>query len=196
MILVELTEVPDTVLPVARLKEHLRLGTGFSDDDVQDALLAGFLRAAIAAIEGRTGKVLVGRTYAMTVNAWRRAERQPFPVAPVTSVISVTLIDAEGVAATLPAGTWRLDADAVRPCLVIPGFLPPIPTGGSARIIFEAGLGPDWAKVPSDLTQAVLMLAAHYHEFRHETALSAGCMPFGVTALIDRYRPIRLSGGF
>jgi uncharacterized phiE125 gp8 family phage protein len=44
------------------------------------------------------------------------------------------------------------------------------------------------------MSQAVLMLAAHYHEYRYDTALDGGCMPFGVTALIERYRPLRLGG--
>jgi uncharacterized phiE125 gp8 family phage protein len=195
MNLVELTEVPDAALPVARLKEHLRLGTGFADDDVQDVLLAGFLRAAIAAVEGRTGKVLLTRTFDMMVGAWRRPDRQPIPVAPVSDVSAVILADATGAVTPVPVGAWRLEADAARPCLVASAILPPVPAGGSAHVTFEAGYGPDWKDVPADLGQAVLMLAAHYHEFRHETALGPGCMPFGVTALIERYRPIRLSGG-
>ena len=42
---------------------------------------------------------------------------------------------------------------------------------------------------------AVLLLAAHYFEYRDETALSDGCMPFGVTSLIQRYRTVRFSLG-
>ena len=59
-----------------------------------------------------------------------------------------------------------------------------------------AGYGPDWDDVPADLAQAVLMLAAHYYDYRQDMGLGAGCMPFGVTALIERHRPLRLSGGF
>ena len=40
-----------------------------------------------------------------------------------------------------------------------------------------------------------MLLASHYYEYRDETALSQGCMPFGVTSLIARYRPIRLGLG-
>ncbi len=41
----------------------------------------------------------------------------------------------------------------------------------------------------------MLLLAAHYYEYRHETALGGGCMPFGVTSLTERYRTVRLLGG-
>ena len=59
MMLIEETAVPEAALPIAQLKAHLRLGTGFSDDDVQGPVLESFLRAAIASIEVRTGKVLI-----------------------------------------------------------------------------------------------------------------------------------------
>ena len=51
MMLVEETTVPMSALPVAEFKDHLRLGSGFSDDGIQDALLDAHLRAAMAAIE-------------------------------------------------------------------------------------------------------------------------------------------------
>tara|TARA_R110002051_G_scaffold100315_2_gene170639 strand:- start:3081 stop:3335 length:255 start_codon:yes stop_codon:yes gene_type:complete len=67
-----------------------------------------------------------------------------------------------------------------------------IPRFGTVSITFEAGMGSDWSQVPADLQQAVFLLSAHYYEFRHETNLSDGCMPFGVSSLIERYRPMRL----
>lgn len=57
MMLVEETTVPLSALPVATFKDHMRMGSGFSDDGVQDGVLEGFLRAAVAAIEARTGKI-------------------------------------------------------------------------------------------------------------------------------------------
>ena len=196
MILVELAEVPTAALPLARLKEHLRLGTGFADDTVQDGLLEGFLRAAVAAVEARTGKALIERPFEMSLRAWHRSDRQPIPIAPVGAVSALALVDADGVAESWPLHAFRLEIDAMRPCLApAGGLLPPIPAGGIARITFEAGYGAAWASVPRDLAQAVMMLASHYHEHRADTALSEGCMPFGVTALIERYRPLRLSAG-
>jgi uncharacterized phiE125 gp8 family phage protein len=70
-----------------------------------------------------------------------------------------------------------------------------VPPGGEIRVRFRAGFSESFGGIPADLQQAVLLLAAHYHEFRHETALGAGCMPFGVTALIERFRHLRVGGG-
>ncbi|SNT38036.1 phage conserved hypothetical protein, phiE125 gp8 family [Antarctobacter heliothermus] len=73
--------------------------------------------------------------------------------------------------------------------------LPSVPTGGTVEIRFDAGYGATFDAVPEDLKQAVLMLAAHYYEYRSDVALSQGCMPFGVTSLIARYRPVRMGLG-
>jgi len=56
MMLVEQTSVPSAALPVTEFKDHLLLGTGFTGASVQDPVLENYLRAAISAIEARTGK--------------------------------------------------------------------------------------------------------------------------------------------
>lgn len=192
MMLDELAPVPDAALPLPRLREHLRLGSGFSDDGLQDGLLAGFLRAALAAVEARTGKALLERTFRLTVPGWRDPSRQPLPVAPVSVVALVEVVDALGAATAVPAGAWRLEPDWAAPAVVAAGLLPPVPQRGLGRITFDAGFGPEWDDVPADLGHAAILLAAHYHDYRHDTGLGPGCMPFGVTALIERYRPLRL----
>ena len=66
MMLVEETTVPVSALPVAQFKDHLRLGSGFSDDGIQDAMLESYLRASMAAIEARPGKILIEREFSWT----------------------------------------------------------------------------------------------------------------------------------
>ncbi|RKF12962.1 hypothetical protein D6850_15785 [Roseovarius spongiae] len=196
MILIEETAVPLSALPVSEFKAHLRLGTGFSDDNIQDGVLEGFLRAALAAIEARTGKALIARTFSWEIPAWRGAQGQALPVASVAEVLELALRDAEGAETVADPATYRLERDTHRPRLLPRGTsLPAIPARGAAIIRFSAGYGSVWGDLPADLGQAVLLLAAHYYEYRHETALGGGCMPFGVTSLIERYRTVRLLGG-
>lgn len=196
MMLIEETTVPDSALPVAEFKAHLRLGTGFGDDSLQDSVLKGFLRASIAAIEARTGKILIRRAFSWTLTGWRDRTGQAFPLAPVTDIQQVTLMDALDDETDLPSDRFRLEPDSQRPRLRPKGsLLPLIPQGGTVRIAFGAGFAPDWGSLPADLGQAVLLLAAHYYEYRSETALSHGCMPFGVTSLLQRYRTMRVGIG-
>lgn len=192
----EESAIADTALPVARFRSHLRLGSGFGEDGLQDDLLKGFLRAAIAAIEARTGKVLIARAFAWVVYDWSDPEGARLPVAPVSSVSAVVLVDRAAVEAAVSADLYWLEQDAQQPKLRPSGLLlPAIPSGGYARIAFTAGMAADWDGLPADLGQAVLLLAAHYYDYRDETALAAGCMPFGVSSLIARYRALRLTPG-
>ena len=69
-------------------------------------------------------------------------------------------------------------------------ILPHVPRMGSVAITFTAGFGADWFDVPADLAQAVIMLAAKYHDDRGQDQ-ARQAMPFGVSALIERWRAVR-----
>lgn len=196
MMLSEVTAVPDEALPVQAMKDHLRLGTGFGDDDVNDGLIAGYLRAAIAMIEGRTGKALLIRPFLLRLNRWRMTgQGQTLPVAPVVSVISVALGDAEGGLFVLDPQRWRLVRDMSRPRLEGIGGLPGISEGGFVEILFEAGFGAGWSAVPPDLAQAVMLLTAEFYERRHGGEAPVMALPASVQVLIERWRTVRLLGG-
>ncbi len=192
--LTEDTVLPGAALPLEAFKAHLHLGTGFAEAGLQDDLLAGFLRAALAAIEARIGKVLLERAFTLELARWAGAAGHVLPLAPVTAITELALRDAADVQTVISPARWRLEKDMQRPVLqAAGGVLPAIPHGGSAVIRFRAGMAATWAELPADLAQAVMMLAAHFYEYRQDTGLGRGCMPFGVTSLIERYRGLRLS---
>jgi len=195
MMLVELAAVPATALPVAEFSRHLHLGTGFADDGSQNAVLESYLRAALAAIEARIGKALIQRAFSWQLTAWHGQEAQGLPIAPVQAITALKLTDRAGVTTTVDPARYRLEKDSQRPRLVSArDSLPPVPAGGTAEILFEAGFGPAWADIPVDLAQAVFLLAAHYYENRHEAGARESLMPFGVMALIEAHRNVRLLG--
>ena len=194
--LTEQSPVPEAALPLEPFKAHLRLGTGFGEDSLQDEVLISFLRAATAAIEARTGKVLIARQFTLNLHQWRDRAAQVLPLAPVSAVTSVVLIDATGVEQTVETSRYHLLQDSQHPQLCPTGsLLPFVASGGALRISMTAGMAEDWGALPADLGQSVLLLAAHYYHYRDDTGLSGGCMPFGVTSLIERYRVVRLSLG-
>lgn len=196
MMLTELTTVSLAALPIQGFKDHLRLGSGFTDNGLQDGLLERHLRAAIAAIEGRIGKTLLTKRLKLTLNDWRGRDEQPLPVAPVTALVSVALIDAADVIIVLDPARYRLIADQQRPKLRGLGLsLPTVPNDGRAEVVFDAGFGPVWADIPPDLAQAVLLLAAEYYEIRHEVDARVAGLPFAVQTLIERWRNVRVLGG-
>ncbi|MFT6673947.1 MAG: putative phiE125 gp8 family phage protein [Sulfitobacter sp.] len=193
MMLIEDTPVAEAALPLEAFKAHLRIGSGFGLDGIQDAVLVSFLRAALAAVEARTGKALLLRSFHCEVTGWRDPAVQGLPIAPVTQITAFRVVTRQGAETVIGSDLFWLERDMHRPKLRSVGAaLPMIPSGGSAHVAIEAGLGATWDQVPVDLQQAVLMLAAHYYEYRNDTGLSGGCMPFGVSSLIERYKNIRL----
>ncbi|MBK5928524.1 hypothetical protein CCR87_14495 [Rhodobaculum claviforme] len=190
--LTEVNRLPDAALPLEICKAHLRLGHGFADDGGQDGLIARYLRAAMMAIEARIGKVLIQRDFRLRLADWRDPRGQVFPVAPVVSVHGVAIVDRDGVAQAVDPALYRLEPDPHRPFLRPAGWmLPQPPSRGAVEVTFTAGFGADWQGVPEDLAQAVMMLAAQYHESRH----GAAPMPAGVVALIASWRVVRTSAG-
>lgn len=194
MMLIEQTTIPTLSLPLAEFRDHLRLGTGFADDAVQDGVLERALRAALAMIETRTGKVLLERDFIWRISGWRGQDCQALPVAPVSTLINVQIVDRTGDVTVIDPARYRLKEDHFRPQLVaIGGRLPSIPAAGEAEIGFQAGFGAAWGDVPADLAQAVFMLAARLYENR--AGMDDADLPATVEALISRYRTVRTLGG-
>jgi len=195
MILNELSAVPSEDLPIVEFSEHLHLGSGFADDGSQNSVLEAYLRAAIAAVEARTGKALYLRRFSWMVYGWILEDAQGIPVSPVKSIESLRVISSSGMENVIEAIEYGLFKDKHFPTMRSQvGRLPHIPDGGRAEIIVEAGFGPAWSDIPADLRQSILMLAANFYENRHGNS-GGDNLPAGVLALLEPYRKMRLSGG-
>lgn len=194
MILIEEFQTHPSDLPIEHFKAHLHLGSGFAEDAVQDQVLEGYLRAAISAIEGRTGQALYLRDFQWSVSEWQSPDSQPLPLAPVRAIHEVNIVAPDGTATAYDVGEFQIVSDSQTPVMRhVSGSLPAIPEGSNVVVRMYAGSAEEWRDVPPDLAQAVLLMAAHYYEYRSDLSLSRGCTPFGVTALIERYRTIRIS---
>ena len=163
---------------------------------MQDGLIEAYLRAAMAAVEGRIGKVLLARRYKLELEDWRSKDEQALPVAPVSGIVSVSLVDQAGAVTVVDAARYRLVPDMHRPKLAAVGYLlPTLPSEGRVELLFDAGFGASWAEVPVDLAQAVILLAAEYYEVRQAGVGAEAGLPFAVQALIERWRTVRVLGG-
>ncbi len=183
---------PAASMPMTEFAGHLRLGFGFADDGAEDALLEGYLRSAVAAVEARSGQALIARAFVLQVTGWDARGYLVLPVGPVAAVDVIRFVRSDG-AVTLDPAQWALEPGNARQRLTGPGgeALPPVPKGAIAELEFTAGHGVDWEAVPGDLRQAVLLLAAHYHESRHGEAKHRG-LPPAVGALLAPHRLARL----
>lgn len=195
MILVELSPIPTASLPITAFADHLHLGTGFSDNGVQNDVLEAYLRTALSVVESRTGQALLEKNFSWQVTRWHNGNSQGLPVRPVQSISNLKTFNHVG-SETLHSGTiYALRKDSQSPAIVsVGGALPNIPTGGGAEIEFVAGYGTSWEQVPADLAQAVILLAAHFYEHRTGDVGQSGGLPNMVLVLLEPYRPVRISG--
>lgn len=194
--LIDETQTANSVLPIEAFKAHLCLGRGFDEVSLQDEMLVHYVRAAIAAVEVRSAKILLERRFTYRHRKWSQDSFYTLPVAPLRLLESLYLVDCSGVRRLLPMESYRIEAGLHNTRLyAVQGDLPPISRDGAAEVAFRAGYGKSWSQIPSDLAQATFLLAAHFYEYRHEVTLTSGCMPFGVTSLLERYRPMRLGVG-
>ena len=196
MILTEVSAPPNSAVPIRAFAEHLRLGTGFTDDGTEDNVLELYLRAAMAAIEARIGRALLTREFSLTIMRWRDETSQGLPIAPVRSIDAIAIVAADGTETIAAPDGWSVMRDAQRPRLVgrFGRNLPRIPKSGHAEIRFIAGFSETWEGVPADLRQAVFLLAAHYYDNRAESRSGETTIPFGVQMLIEAYRALRIGG--
>lgn len=195
MILNELSPLSSGALPFYNFKNHLRMGTGFAEENLQDPLLEAYLRAAISTIESKLGIAVITRGFAWHLTAWRDRNVQALPIRPVREITEISVTDKAGTSQVIPPEAYVLKQDAFRPEVTsVGGCLPAIPIDGSVVIAFQAGFGDGWDDVPADLAQAILLLATYFYENRMGAPLATGVLPSAVLGLIEPYRSIRLSG--
>lgn len=193
MLLKELSPPALNPVPIRELGAHLRLAQGFTDDGSEDALLELYLRNATSVIETRCARALIARPFLLQVDRWDRHGHLYLPVGPVALIDSIDLITPTATI-SLDTSDWALVPGSQRQRVTGPGgvALPALSGGMVAELAFTAGYGPGWNQVPDDLRQAVLLLAAHFYENRGGEAAAEGGMPHGLTALLERHRPVRL----
>jgi uncharacterized phiE125 gp8 family phage protein len=186
---------PATVTPVSldEFKAHLRLAQGFASDAAEDALLDRYLRNATSVIEARTSRALIRRGFKLQVAGWNRDGHLVLPVGPVALIESLSFVlGAERIG--LPATSWSLEPGSSRQLLTGPGggALAAVPEGYLAELVFAAGFGDTPGDMPGDLSQAVMLQAAHYYENRYGEAVSGQGIPAAVQALLETRRVFRL----
>lgn len=196
MNLTETTVLTSADFPVAELKDYLRLGSGFADDNAQDLLLETCLRAAMGAIEARTSKILIERNFDWVFYDYKtEGVAMLLPVSPVLWLNLFYTYSVAGVATVYSTNNFKLQIDSQRMKLVAKsGEVPKVPENGSGLIKITAGYG-DWAEIPANLRQAMLMLAASYYENRDIMVSDKVQMPYAVAALLMPFQRIRLGMG-
>lgn len=174
---------------LAEVKAQLRI-----DHDSEDVLIGGLIRAATAEVEAQTGMALIAQHWRLALDRLPESGIVLLRRHPVREIQSVTIYDAEGASSLVDPSRWSADLVS-RPARMDID----LPVGRLRRmngleIDFEAGFGEAGADVPDQLKRAVLVLVAHWFEFRaaYRAEDQPVSHPPGFERLIAGYRLGRL----
>ena len=166
---------------LAELKAHLRIDASDEND-----LLEGLIRVARAHLEAVTGVALMSQGFRLLLDDWPRGQVIQLMKTPVQTVDAILVYDADGVAQNLDLSGLLLDATAHPARLVIRERPRPVQPINGIEIEFTAGFGTG-SEVPTELKRAILIHAAHLHEFRGAVTLDMqpAAIPPGYERLIS-----------
>ncbi|MDP3897631.1 MAG: head-tail connector protein [Mesorhizobium sp.] len=162
--------------------------------DSEDELLSGLIRAARAEVEAQTGMALIDQAWRLALDRWPFAGIVRLRRHPVREILSVTVYGAEGEAQLVDPASYQADL-ASRPArLHFTGNVAPERRLNGIEIDFSAGFGEAGTDVPDLLKRAILMLVAHWYEFRvvYGADSQPVSIPPGFDRLIAGYRAGRL----
>lgn len=185
-----LTETGKPEITAAMLDElsrHMRLSSGFAADQTADVEAA--LAAAVAHLEAVLSLCLIPRRF-----SWRaRLEAggaTEAPIAPVRALISVTQASGSRAGEVLDPSAFTVETLGSRS-----SFSGRRAHSAALEFVFDAGFGADWQATPPDLRRAALLLAAENFDQRRATTTREMETRFGVAALIQPWRTLRLGAG-
>lgn len=187
---VALTTPPTTEpLTIEEIKYHLRI-----DHDHEDALLQETLKASRRYVEFASGRKLI-------TQGWRQYETK-FPenyqlqlrVAPVRQLVAITAFDGDGEPSVVAADMAELVRGSEPACLRFSSQFQPALAECGLEVDLIVGMGDLGVEVDEALKRAILLLVAHWYEFRGSVAPSQQpvSLPAGFEALMALYARVSL----
>lgn len=164
---------------LAEVKAHLRL-----DHDSEDELLNGLIRAAREDVERTTGLALLDQAWRLVLDKWPRDGSATVMVHPVREILSVTAYGSEGEASVIDPASYQADTVSRPARLHFDGPPAALRAWNGIEIDFAAGFGEAGTDVPDLLRRAIVLLVAHWYEFR--SSYGPGDQPVSYPAGYDR----------
>jgi uncharacterized phiE125 gp8 family phage protein len=144
-----------------------------------------YLAAAVAHVEQYLGTPLTTRTVTALADYFGDFERLPF--GPVSSITSVSYVDADGATQTLAGSVYRLIASGIDAFIELKPEQAWPTTKAGERITVTAVVG--YTGLPFDIRAAILLTTAHLYTNREATGPSTTAdLPAGVAALLCNHR--------
>ena len=171
---------------LADMKAYLRV-----DDDAEDELVAGLIKAARLMVEATARRVLITQSWRLMLPEWPASRSLALPLSPVIAIDKVEMFDAAGLATQLAADAYALDPTLDPPRLMLRQALPSAASSSGLAVAFRAGFGPVPEDVPATLRLALKIIVARWFENRGDVA-GEQTLPREALALIAPFQRPRL----
>lgn len=174
---------------LAQIKRHLRL-----DHDQDDEYLNELTDAATIHVEAVTSQFLISRVVRQYIETMPASRSISLEAWPIRSIQEVRGYDFDGNPNIILSQNYRLDSRIDPPALILNTNINFNAFCNGIEVDMEVGYGETGADIPSNITRAILVLIAHWYEFRgtlpagDETAL----IPSGLNALLAPIKRVRL----
>lgn len=176
------------VLPVHLddVKQHLRV-----DGDDEDSLIETYLLAAVTHLDGASGwlgRAIVAQTWAQQFDTFERSVR--LDLAPISEIVSVTYLDADGVEQTVDDTDYMLVNAGSSPELrFLDDYSFPVTRDQRPvlTVTFIGGYGDDTA-APQPIKVAILLMVGDMYANREAKTEGGMLINPTVRMLLDPYR--------
>ncbi|SON54882.1 Phage gp6-like head-tail connector protein [Hartmannibacter diazotrophicus] len=172
-------------LTLGEAKLFLRL-----DGSDEDDLVTAFILAARLAVEQLSRRLLIDQTWRVTFDRVPKSRLLKLPLMPVRSVVSLSVVDADGASTTVDPSAYETDFTGGEARIAVTDpTLPGVRLAG-IEVRVQAGYGTAAEDVPEPLRQAMRLLVAHWYEHRGDVA--ANGIPDAVVSLLQPFRRLGL----
>ncbi|MGO4572809.1 head-tail connector protein [Microvirga sp. 2TAF3] len=173
-------------ITLAEMKAHLRV-----DDDADDELIGGLVKAARLMVEAVSRRILIEQRWRLMLHRWPQGGTVLLPVSPLIAIESIHVFDASGAATEVTAEAFESDALSDPPRIMLHGAPEPGKIRNGIAIDLRAGFGAAPDAVPASLRLAVKILVAHWYENRGDVA-GEQVLPPDAFALLAPFQRARL----
>ena len=182
---------PPASMPVSlsQAKQHLRLETSTEDD-----LLTGIIREATDYCEVILRQNLIERTLQQSFTRDQIASGLFLTGAPVREVVEVRGLSLSGQSTIISPSQYTIALHDGQAHLHLHDDIDPATIAQGVTVDYASGLGQTGSEIPGNITRAILMLVAHWYEFRGATHRDepADKLPAGLEVLLAPHRRIAL----
>ncbi len=177
--------------PVTLSEAKSRLRVESTDED---ALISELIEVARGYLETVAGIQLITQTWRQYEDTWPLSNCLNLKVRPVQMISSLTVFAEDGTPTVISPADYQLDNVSTPPRFYLDGDLSAGQALNGIEIEIVAGYGNIGIDVPDALKHAILLLVAHWFEFRgavtpREQPVS---IPPGFNSLIAPYKRVNL----